>query len=104
MKVEPLEVYSTATNLAVIKPPGRGFPGSVIQGDTLSSLVSNARELAIALRSAGVKDEQLLGEAEALLESLLSRLLHYQAVLDEHGIELPYAPRVAEQDMVHLTS
>jgi hypothetical protein len=33
-----IEVYSEATNQAVVQMPGRQFPGSVIQGDSLSIL------------------------------------------------------------------
>jgi hypothetical protein len=46
MEIHDSEVYSKATNHAVIRPPGRRFPGSVIQGDTLGSLFSSALQLA----------------------------------------------------------
>ena len=38
MHVESVEIYSDATNAAVMRHPGRRFPGMLIQGDTLHSL------------------------------------------------------------------
>ena len=38
MEVQPLEVYATDSNYAVVRPPGRHYPCSVIQGDSLSIL------------------------------------------------------------------
>jgi hypothetical protein len=60
MKLVELEVYSDASNHAVIRPPGRRFPGSVVQGDSLSSLCAEAKELSERIRSLQVQDEELL--------------------------------------------
>ncbi|WP_425506589.1 DUF6959 family protein [Sphingomonas kyeonggiensis] len=38
MRTELIEIYSDATNAAVMRHPGRQFPGMLIQGDTLYSL------------------------------------------------------------------
>lgn len=35
MRVEPVEIYSDATNAAVMRHPGRHVPGFLIQGDSL---------------------------------------------------------------------
>ena len=35
MDMQPLEVYAADSNYAVVKPPGRHYPGAVIQGDGL---------------------------------------------------------------------
>lgn len=88
----PLEVYSTASNFAVIKPPGRRFPGSVIQGDTLSNLVDRAREVVVGIRSGHV-DSEVEAAASELLESLAARLRHYQHVLESEGVASPVGPR-----------
>lgn len=45
-KIE-LEVYSDASNSAVIQTPGRRFPGSVIQGDSLAILCEDLRNVAL---------------------------------------------------------
>jgi len=50
MMIVELEVYSEASNQAVIKAPGRQFPGIVVQGDSLSLLGAQARELSARLR------------------------------------------------------
>src|SRR4051794_13704122 len=37
MRVEPVEIFADTTNAAVMRHPGRHFPGMLIQGDTLHS-------------------------------------------------------------------
>jgi hypothetical protein len=83
-----IEVLSEASNLAVVRMPGRKFPGVVIQGDSLSILVS-AAEIIRSRVPAG--DEILREAAEELCRLLTHRLAHYEEVLRENGIELPYA-------------
>ena len=84
-----LEVYSDASNQAVIRPPGRQFPGSVIQGDSLSILCSLARS--IQRCAAEAKNQRLIDDATELLELLAARQEHYEQVLRDHHIDLPYA-------------
>ena len=104
MEVVPLEVYATESNYAVIKPPGRNYPGCVIQGDSLSILCTAARSVAELIRNYGVKDEELLWEAQELANSLIGRILHYQRVLDTHQIKYPYGGKYSEGDLVQLIS
>ena len=103
MTREELEVYSPATNAAVIRPPGRRFPGMVVQGDTLSLLCDAALDVAARLRQLGVQDEACLSATKDLIDGLVGRILHYQDVLDAHNIELPYAKRYTESDLVRLS-
>lgn len=100
---ELLEVYSKETNYAIIKPPGRQFPGAVIQGDSLSILCSSARRIAEAVRDNKTDDEEFPAEVEDLLHSLLGRLRHYEQTLQRHGIRLPYSRPVSEADFIKLT-
>jgi hypothetical protein len=103
MEVQPLEVYATDSNYAVIKPPGRQFPGAVIQGDSLSILCSLITDIARWFRDSGPTDDpEVLGNVQELTELLVGRLLHYQQVLDAHGIGLPYTRPVTEADLVRL--
>ncbi|HKD35261.1 MAG TPA: hypothetical protein VKB78_00630 [Pirellulales bacterium] len=74
MKRLELEVLSDASNAAVVRMPGRHFPGVVVQGDTLSNIAAN------------VKDSP--EEALAVLHSLLA---HYINVLDHEGLPLPFS-------------
>jgi catechol 2,3-dioxygenase-like lactoylglutathione lyase family enzyme len=102
MEIQPLEVYATDSNYAIIKPPGRHFPGCVIQGDTLRNLCRIATRVAERLRDLHLKDEELLDETDKLLDALHDRMLHYQDVLHQHGIRLPYADPVSKEDVVPL--
>jgi hypothetical protein len=88
MNTMEMEVYSSATNVPVIRFPGRNYPGSLIQGDSLSILF----ELSASIRARARKcnDQELRDDAERLHELLYERLNVYEAALAEHGIRLPY--------------
>lgn len=88
MQTETFEVYSNTTNMPVIRHPGRQFPGVLIQGDTLHSVISSLRDLAAALPASTAEDA--LGDLEFSLEILEDMLAHYEATLSTHGISLPY--------------
>jgi hypothetical protein len=97
METKPLEVFSEASNLGIVRMPGRRFPGCVIQGDTLSILVHPAE---VVLRETlRVNDEPLHEAARELYGDLRSRLDHYEEVLKSHGIELPYLKRQADPEV-----
>ena len=81
-----IELYSEASNNAIVRVPGRQFPGMVVQGDTLASLHASAMDLSLRLKQLGVGDEEILYGAQDLQEQLLDRLLHYQQVLAAQGI------------------
>jgi len=85
-----VEVFSNATNHWIIRTPGRAFPAMVIQGDSLSILVRGAEKLLHGVRAVSSPDSELVDQAEMLCELLQERLKDYEAVLHQHGIELPY--------------
>lgn len=95
MVQQPIEVYSDATNQAVVRMPGRRFPGLVLQGDSVRQLLELARE---AESRAGNFGRDGAAEADDLTSSTLgmlreriqSYLSAYEQTLPEHGIELPY--------------
>lgn len=89
MEYMELEVYSQATNRAVVKMPGRHFPGLVIQGDSLSSLLYLAES--ICEKSEKTSDVDLVNETRELKDHLQQLLLHYEATLSKHNIPLPYS-------------
>jgi len=94
-KIE-MEVFSEAPNFPVIRHPGRNFPGSLIQGDSLSIIY----QLATSIRGRAKKtgDADLMDDAEELHELLKNRLRVYEETLLAHGIELPYGgPLVAKK-------
>lgn len=86
MRTEAVEIYSDAINAAVIRHPGRKFPGMLIQGDTLHSL---SRMAADALAGAE-RDSDQWYDLKDLTEALQSRVDHYTKVMREHGLELPF--------------
>ena len=87
MRTEPVEFYSDATNAAVLRHPGRRFPGVLLQGDTLHALVQSLERVQ---REAGALSEDAAGELEDVIERLQELLEHYKAVLAEHSIKLPF--------------
>ena len=89
MRTEPVEIYDDTSNFAILRHPGRNFPGSLIQGDSLSILVGEAQWL--LKRVSKSKDRTLVAAAREHAERLQSRLEHYEKVLAAHGIQLPYA-------------
>jgi hypothetical protein len=81
-----LEVFSAATNSAVVRMPGRKFPGVVIQGDTLSSLLGDAVQILRDLRAG----RSPVDDAKYLAEALKQLLDHYEQTLVAHEMPLPY--------------
>ena len=88
LKKRRLELYSDLTNAAVIRAPGRKFPGVLLQGDSLASLIS----VLSRAHSAAVEGDvgETADEIEYALDELQWRLDHYDQVLTEHEIPLPH--------------
>jgi hypothetical protein len=88
MEVQPLEVYTTDSNYAVIKPPGRHYPGCVIKGDSLRILCKRAVGIAKWFRDEGPTDDpEVLGEVQELVASLVGRLLDEVGAVDARDPE-----------------
>lgn len=102
MKTITLNVFSEQSNQAIVQMPGRAFPGSVIQGDSLSILCAEAKEISSRLKALACEDEELLYLAQEHQEKLLDRLLHYQDVLADHNAPLPYSKPAEPCDLVVL--
>lgn len=89
MRTELVEIYSDASNQAILRHPGRKFPGVLIQGDTLSILHV---EICGALETDGDKlSEEARIDLEHIRDFLGSCLEGYKSVLAKHGIQLPFA-------------
>lgn len=86
MRTELVEIYSDASNMVIMRHPGRRFPGMLIQGDTLYNLSQAAESLCAGLG----KNPQAREHALRLREELQDRLDHYKAVLTQHGMEMPF--------------
>jgi hypothetical protein len=86
MRIEPVEIYSDASNAAVMRHPGRRFPGVLVQGDTLIILLEQATCVSESARI----EEDARAALDSLLERLRDLLGHYNETLLEHGLELPF--------------
>jgi hypothetical protein len=86
MRTETVEVYSDITNVAIIRLPGRQFPGMLIQGDALHNLSSMAAD---ALAGAEPQSDHW-HDIKELADQLQSRVSYYAQILREHGMELPF--------------
>ena len=89
MHIEQVEIYSDQTNAAVMRHPGRRFPGVLIQGDTLYALCRQADVACAEAKSSQAWDEY--SDTNDLRNHLWEFLRHYKVVLGEHGIPLPFS-------------
>jgi len=87
MRAESVEIYSDATNAAVLRHPARRFPGCLIQGDTLSSFLQSIRVVRNESHRLSPEAADELADISERLEGLLA---HYKSVLIEHNIPLPF--------------
>lgn len=85
---QKFELLSDAKNAVVARYFERNFPGVLIQGDTLKILFDDLEELREEI--AGGDLESAKEVSDVLQEKLLNLLTHYEKVLSEHEIELPY--------------
>ena len=91
VELKQIEIYSETSNLAIVRMPGRRFPGCVIQGDSLSNLLRDAN--VILERAKALGDAELIDFTDDLVTAISGRLDHYETVLQAHGIDLPYVKR-----------
>ena len=82
------KILEVGANGAVVQLPERKFPGIVVQGDSLSILLSDFEELK---ENIAKKDESEITASLAMIERhLKERVEFFESVLEKHGIELPY--------------
>ena len=89
MRTDTVEIYSDAINAAVMKHPGRRFPGVLVQGDTLHSLCVAADASCKAIL--GRISEDAYTELNELRNHLWDLLNHDKGVLAEHQVPLPFS-------------
>ena len=93
MKKLEIEVYSEASNSAVVRMPGRRFPGVVLQGDSLSILLDEALCVLKHIKPSG-DDDDPYHDILSIARKLRGHLLNYEAALKAHGFQLPYGVSV----------
>ncbi|PWR23599.1 DUF6959 family protein [Zavarzinia compransoris] len=87
MRTENVEILSDQTNAAIVRHPGRAFPGVLVQGDSLHALCQRADS---ACKEVG-RGKPGFDELNDLRNALWFYLNHYKATLMEHGIALPFS-------------
>ncbi len=86
MRKEEVEIYSDATNAAVIRHSVRKFPGLLVQGDTLYSMYQRAETVLNELNP----ETDIYFEMLDLKELLEGMVKHYSSVLQHHDHPLPF--------------
>ena len=89
MQIKDVEIYSDQTNAAVMRHPGRRFPGVLVQGDSLYALCVQADEVCASAK--GMLDQDSYEELNELRNVLWKYLNHYKSVLGEHKMQLPFS-------------
>lgn len=89
MEYMELEVYSQSINRGIVKMPSQSFPGLVLQGETLASLLKLAK--AALEKSQNTNDTELIDTSRELLENIQKLVSHYESTLNRHNIPLPYS-------------
>ncbi len=82
------ELFTSGGNGAVVRLPARRFTGVLVQGDSLSVLLSQAESVE-ALLDAGESSEAVQ-ELCDLADSLAAMLRDYESALSERHIDRPY--------------
>lgn len=85
-----IELLDATTNAAVVRMPGRRFPGIVVQGDTLHSWSVLADSLMASVNGTAGIDPEVALEMVELADLIRSHLDQYERVLRARGLELPY--------------
>jgi hypothetical protein len=82
------ELFTDGGNDAVVRLPGRRFPGVLIQGDSLHILRTDMAEVVEACERGDLVEA---GESAGLLLASLDGLLtRYSTALERHEIKRPY--------------
>ena len=89
MYVADVEIYSDQTNAAVLRHPGRRFPGMLVKGDSLYALCVRADDACSVAK--GRLDAAAYSELNELRNILWGYLTHYKSVLAQHEIPLPFS-------------
>jgi len=89
MEYMELEVYSQSIDRGVIRMPSQSFPGLLLQGETLSSLLKLAKQT--YEKSQNTSDSEMIETSRELVENIQKLVAHYESTLNRHNIPLPYS-------------
>ncbi len=91
-----LEVYSQAIDRGIVRMPSQGFPGLVLQGETLAVLLKLAKSA--HEKSQNTTDTELIDTTRELVDRLQKLVAHYESTLGKHNLPLPYSTVPAKPD------
>jgi len=91
-----LEVYSQSIDRGIVRMPSQSFPGLILQGETLSSLLKLATT--IHEKTQSTSDPELIDTAHDLMERIQKLVAHYESTLNRHNIPLPYSTVTSKLD------
>jgi predicted RNase H-like HicB family nuclease len=97
MQYMELEVYSQSIDRGIVRMPSQSFPGLILQGETLASLLKLAKTA--YEKSQSTTDAELIDTSRELMESIQKLVLHYEATLNKHNIPLPYSTVPAKPEI-----
>ena len=84
-----LEVYSQSIDRGVVRMPSQSFPGLVLQGETLASLLKLAKSTYEKVQN--TTDTELIDTSRELMETIQKLVSHYETTLGRHKIPMPYS-------------
>ncbi len=88
ISIAETEIYSDATNAAVMRHPDHAEPGSLLQGDTLSSLYHRTCDIARDLNAGEMEEVRL--ELEGIQQAFGVRVRIYLEALAAVGRTVPF--------------
>ena len=99
-EAEYAKILSSQSNVAVVQLPSREYPGSVIQGDSLMSLLSDTLDVLEELK--GRPDGEAFHAALSVAERLEDRLQHYNAICETNGLKRTFESHRRPEDYSSL--
>ena len=83
-----VELFTDGGSNAVVRMPGRRFPGVIVQGDTLANLRAELAEVQKALLAGDIDEAR--DSLAFVLHDLDGWLERYTGALEAHGMSLPF--------------
>ena len=99
-ETEYAKILSSQSNVAVVQMPSRHYPGSVVQGDSLTSLLSDTLDVLEELK--GQPDSEAFHAAFSVAERLEERLQHYISICESNGIKWTFKLKRRTEDYASL--
>ncbi len=94
MENPEIKLLSMASNSVVVQTPYRRFPGIIIQGDTLHTWYCLLEECQKCVAASDIDEaSQCISELRSKIQA---HLIHYERVLKEIDLKLPYGGSVTD--------